>query len=190
MAGREDDDTLDEPEGEDPTEAEGEEDGHDRRRRRLERLLPGVLKRAIEKGIETGLGSFTSTSDSIRNVVSKTELPREVAGYVFSQVDDTKNAVVRVVAREVRDFLEAADLAKEIQKVLTTLSFEIRTEIRFVPNDAGGLTPDVKAKVGPRMGAPAVERPRPRPERRRRGRRPSAETPPEPEDPETEPEES
>lgn len=159
-------------------EGEGDSDAHrDGRRRRLERLLPGVIKRAIEKGIETGIGSLTQANDSIRSVVNKTELPKEVAGYVFSQVDDTKNAMVRVVAREVREFLEAADLAKELQKVLTTLSFEIRTEIRFVPNDAGGLVPDVKARVGPRV-ASGGERVRPRTERRRRGaRRPSAETP-------------
>ena len=157
-------------------DVETESDAHpEGRRRRLERLLPGVIKRAIEKGIETGIGSITSANDSIRSVVGKTELPKEVAGYVFSQVDETKNAMVRVVAREVRDFLEAADLAQELQKVLTTLSFEIRTEIRFVPNDAGGITPDVKARVGPRV---ASERTRPRPsDRRRRPRRPSAGTP-------------
>lgn len=171
----EDDETSDlldetaDAEGDDASDPQRES-----RRRRLERLLPGVIKRAIEKGIETGIGSLTQANDSIRSVVNKTELPKEVAGYVFSQVDDTKNVMVRVVAREVREFLEAADLAKELQKVLTTLSFEIRTEIRFVPNDAGGLTPDVKARVGPRMG----ERVRARTERRRRGaRRPSAEAP-------------
>ena len=153
-------------------EAEADPDAApESRRRRLERLLPGLIKRAIEKGIETGIGSITHANDSIRNVV-KTELPKEVAGYVFSQVDDTKNAVVRVVAREVREFLQAADLAQELQKVLTTLSFEIRTEIRFVPNDSGGITPNVKARVGPRI---ASERTRTR--RRRGARRPSGESP-------------
>ncbi len=168
MAGHSGRDELPEPEVESDAHPEG-------RRRRLERLLPGLIKRAIEKGIETGIGSISSANDSIRSVVGKTELPKEVAGYVFSQVDDTKNAVVRVVAREVREFLEAADLAQELQKVLTTLSFEIRTEIRFVPNDSGGITPNVKARVGPRV---ASERGRPRADRRRRGaRRPSGEGP-------------
>ncbi len=187
VAAREDDE-IDELDGEAPDdEPLGEHDGGpldehegdhpagtrtETRRRRLERLLPDVLKRAIEKGIEHGLGTITNANDSIasiRSAVGKTELPKEMAGYVFSQVDDTKNAMVRVVAREVREFLEAADLAKELQKVLTTLSFEIRTEIRFVPNDAGGITPDVKARVGPKLGKGKTEK-------RRRGlRRPSAE---------------
>jgi hypothetical protein len=135
------------------------------RRKRLERILPDLLKRAIEKGLETGIGTLTNSSDAIRGVVNKAEIPKEVASYLFSQVDDTKNAMVRVVAREVREFLEAADLAKEVQRALTSLSFEIRTEIRFKPNDAGGVTPQVKAEVGPRR---STDKPR-------RGlRRPSA----------------
>jgi hypothetical protein len=51
------------------------------------------------------------------------------------------------VAGEVRDFLEATDLASEIKAALTSLSFEIRTEVRFIPNDAGtGVKPDVRAR--------------------------------------------
>jgi hypothetical protein len=47
----------------------------------------------------------------------------------------------------VRDFLEATDLASEIKAALTSLSFEVRTEIRFIPNDAGtGVKPDVRAR--------------------------------------------
>lgn len=138
------------------------------RRRRLERILPDAIKRAIERGLETGIGTLTNSREALQGVVNKVdlknvELPKEVVHYVFSQVDDTKNAMVRGVAREVREFLQAADLAKELQRALTSLSFEIRTEIRFKPNDAGGVTPEVKADLGP------IEKPR------RRGlRRPSA----------------
>ncbi|GAB4110086.1 MAG: hypothetical protein OHK0013_45910 [Sandaracinaceae bacterium] len=136
-----------------PEDVGGDEDldGEDdipRRRRRLERILPEALKRAIEKGIETGIGTLTNANESIRGMVGqRSEVPKEVAGYVLSQIDDTKNAMVGVVAREVREFLEKADLARELQKALTSLSFEIRTEIRFIPNDAGGITPEVKAHV-------------------------------------------
>lgn len=141
-------------------------EGSPSRRKRLERILPEVLKRAIEKGLETGIGTLTNSRDALQGVVGKVELPKEVANYVLSQVDETKSAMVRVVAREVRDFLEAADLATELQRALTSLSFEIRTEIRFIPNDAGGVTPNVKARVGPTTKQRG----------RRRGlRRPSAE---------------
>jgi hypothetical protein len=55
-----------------------------------------------------------------------------------------------VVAREVREFLDATDIADEFYRALTSLSFEIKTEIRFIPNDQGGVRPDVRAKVSPR----------------------------------------
>jgi hypothetical protein len=59
-----------------------------------------------------------------------------------------------VVAREVREFLQATDLASEMRKALTSLSFQINTEIRFVPNDSGGVKPEVKSKVTPRRSRP------------------------------------
>ena len=135
---------------EDPPADDEEVDDKERRRRRLERILPKVLKRAIEKGLEGGFETLLTSSDALRGVVGdNAKLPKELVGYVFSQVDDTKNAMVRVVAHEIRDFLEATDVSKELQKALTSLSFEVRTEIRFIPNDSGGIKPEVVAKVDP-----------------------------------------
>ncbi len=162
----EEDDALDDEHEDESSEGADVGGPRESRRKRLERILPEILKRAIEKGLETGIGTLTNSREALQGVVGKVELPKELAGYVLSQVDETKNAMVRVVAREVREFLEAADLAKELQRALTSLSFEIRTEIRFIPNDAGGVTPSVKAKVGPTI--------RPAPSRRG-SRRPSSE---------------
>ncbi len=136
--------------GDDEEEAEPTTE-RERRRRRLERILPKVLQRALEKGLESGLETLRDPGEALRGVVGEknVKLPKEIVGYVFSQIDDTKNAMVRVVAHEIRDFLAATDLSKELQKALTALSFEIRTEIRFIPNDAGGVKPVVKAAVDP-----------------------------------------
>ena len=41
----------------------------------------------------------------------------------------------RVVAKEIRDFLEHTNIASEMQKMLTTVQFEINTTVRFTPND-------------------------------------------------------
>ncbi|HEY8431548.1 MAG TPA: hypothetical protein VIL20_24375 [Sandaracinaceae bacterium] len=130
----------------------GSEPEPERRRRRLERMLPEILKRAIEKGLETGIETLSNRGEALRDLLGDNvkHVPRELVGYVFSQIDETKNAIVRVVAGEVRDFLAATDLAAELQKALTSLSFEIRTEIRFIPNEAGGVRPDVKAEVEPK----------------------------------------
>lgn len=141
----------DEPEETPDDESSEEEIGEpERRRRRLERILPQVLKRAIEKGLESGFETLTNPGEKLRGVLDDGgKLPKELAGYIFAQVDETKNLMVRVAAHEIRDFLEATDLSKELQKALTALSFEIRTEIRFIPNDSGGVKPVVKAEVDP-----------------------------------------
>lgn len=153
-----DEDDLDDKEGAPATDRE-------RRRRRLERILPRVLKRAIEKGIETGFETLTNPTEALRNALSENaKLPREIVSYIFSQVDDTKNAMVRVVAHEIRDFLSATDLSKELQNALTSLSFEIRTEIRFIPNDAGGVTPVVKAEIDPKRKRKRKTEPPPEPD--------------------------
>ena len=46
------------------------------------------------------------------------------------------SAISGVSLEEIRDVLEHTQIADEIVKVLTKLSFEIKTEIRFIPNDA------------------------------------------------------
>ncbi len=143
-----------------------------RERRRFESRLPSLIRRGIEKSIEAGLNTFEKsletgreTTETMREVLSEVKiprdvatavgkalqeakLPREIAGAVFNQIDDTKNDVMRIVAKEVRDFLDATDLASEIKAALTSLSFEVRTEIRFIPNDAGvGVKPDVRSRT-------------------------------------------
>ena len=135
----------------------GSDDKKDDQRQRLEGLLGNAIRRAVEKGVEAGMGTFniadkavSKADKAVRNVVDDVKLPKEVVGYVFSQVDETKNVLVRAVAREVHDFLEATDIASEMQRALTSLSFEIKTEIRFIPNDAGGVRPRVKARVKPK----------------------------------------
>jgi hypothetical protein len=142
------------------------------KRGRFERRLPNLIRRGIEKSIEAGLYTFEKsmetgreTTDAVREVFSdvkipdvasavgkalqEAKLPREIAGAVLGQLDETKNDVVRIIAREVRDFLDATDLAGEIKAALTSLSFEVRTEVRFIPNSEGtGVRPQVRARSG------------------------------------------
>lgn len=119
----------------------------ERERRWSEGVLRDTLRRAVEKGIEAGVGTLRSADSALRGVTQDGKLPKEVIGYVFASIDETKNALVRGVAKEVRDFLEATDIAGEFYRALTSLSFEVKTEIRFIPNDAGGVRPQVKARA-------------------------------------------
>ena len=136
----------DEP-GDDKPEAErGEQERKRLFERAFERAVPEILKRVVERAIESGATRLAEGPENLRNLVQELKLPKEVLHYLYQQIDDTKNGLYRVVAKEIRDVLEQTQFADEITKVLTKLSFEIKTEIRFIPNDEamGGVKPDVK----------------------------------------------
>lgn len=117
-------------------------------RAKLEQLVPDLVRRTFT----AGLGAVFSTEEGIRKITKELQLPSmagNVAGYIADTADNTKDKVLEVVAREVRDFLSHVNLTDEITRMLTTLSFEIKTEIRFIPNSErySGVDPDVKAQV-------------------------------------------
>jgi hypothetical protein len=119
-----------------------------RARKGLDQLLPDVVKRAVY----AGLGAVFSTEEGIRRIASDFHLPKDVANYLMHQAAASKDEVLRIVAKELRTFLETVNISQELQKLLTSVSFEIKTEIRFIPNDeaVGGVKPEVKKDVAVR----------------------------------------
>jgi hypothetical protein len=133
-----------------------ERESGDPRKRRLEGVIPELLKRAVELGVEKA----TEAPDSLKHFVNELKLPKEIAGYLLSQIDETKNGLFRVVAKEMRDFLEHTNFAGEMQKLLTTVQFEINTTIRFSPNNA---PPNGTPREGERAETEAKKEPPPIP---------------------------
>jgi hypothetical protein len=117
-------------------EEEPKSEGEGDRKRVFERVLPEILKRVIERAVETGASRLAEGPENLRQFVGDLKLPKEVLHYLYTQMDDTKSGLYRVVAKEIRDVFERVQLADEITKVLTKFSFEIKTEIRFIPNSA------------------------------------------------------
>jgi hypothetical protein len=137
------------------------------RRRRLDTVIPELIKRAVEIGVEKA----SEAPDNLKEFVGGMKLPREAANYLLSQVEETKNGLFRVVAKEIREFLESANLGAEMQKVLTTLQFEINTTIRFKPNDGVGADGDGQKLPKPEVKSDVqVKRPDERSRERRRSR--------------------
>jgi len=122
-----------------------ENDEPEREENRFERAVREVVRKVIEAGYER----LSEGPESVRHLVSELKLPKETLSAVFGTLDETKNGLYRVVAREVRDFLEHSNVAEDLIRGLTALSFEIKTEVRFIPNEArpGRPSPDVRSKV-------------------------------------------
>ncbi len=117
-------------------------------RQRLEHLVPELVK----KTFAAGMGAVFSTEEGIRRLAREVSLPDavgSVTGYIADSADGAKDKVFEVIARETREFLSNLNVGQELAKMLTALSFEIKTEIRFIPNSDRfvGAEPDVKASV-------------------------------------------
>lgn len=110
--------------------------------KKLEGFVPDVVRRAVV----TGVRSFLQTEEGLRSVLGAM-VPKEAVTYIAQQLDSSKNDVLRIVSRELREFLQHIDLGGEVQKILTSISFEITTQIRFVPNEKAVVKPNVKAGV-------------------------------------------
>jgi hypothetical protein len=138
-----------------------ERDDGEPERRRLEGVLPELVKRLVDAGYE----KLSEGPENVRHFMSELRMPKDALSLLLAQVDETKNGIYRAVAKEVRDFLDHTNFSEELAGVLTKLSFEIKTEVRFVPNDRGTrAVPDIKSKVSVKRDresqppAPASER--------------------------------
>ena len=134
-----------------PKESDEPQPQPERDESRVERALREIVRKVIEAGYER----LSEGPENVRHLMSELKLPKETLGALFGTLDDTKNGLYRVVAREVRDFLEHSNLAEDIVRGITALSFEIKTEVRFIPNDArpNRPTPDVRSKVTVKRGS-------------------------------------
>lgn len=105
-------------------------------------MIPGILKKAATSGV----GNLLS-EDGLRAMLSENKkLPKEAVNLVVSQADSMRREILRIISREIRVFLENMDFGGEIAKILTSVSFEIKTEIRFIPNDQA-VKPQIKNKI-------------------------------------------
>ena len=139
--------------------SDNERDGD--RKRLFERAIPEILKRVVERAVESGANKLAEGPENLRHFLQEAKLPKEVLHYLYTQIDDTKNGLYRVVAKEIRDVLEHTKFADEITAALTKLSFEIKTEIRFIPNETAKSAGGKKGEDGSDEGEGGGRLPKP-----------------------------
>ena len=154
---------------EDLDEAEPEDPPESWRGRLLENLIPSLVKRALKEGgealgdeklretvvaevlrkaISKGAEVYDTTEDSLRRTLADLSLPKEAVEKIVDRFDTYRGELFRAIREEVHEWLDRVDIGQEVQKILTSLSFEISTEMRFIPNEKGVQPrPEVKAGV-------------------------------------------
>ena len=125
-----------------PPEPESAESEPEERKRRLEGFIPDIVRRTFY----AGLGAVFTTEEGIRKLANDFHLPKDITNYLIQQAAASKDELFRVVGKELRGFLEGVNISGELQKLLTSLSFEVKTEVRFIPNDqaVAGVKPEFK----------------------------------------------
>ena len=122
--------------------------------KKLEGFVPDIVKRTLV----ASLGSLFLSDDGLKQTLTDLRLPKEIVNFILQQADNTKREFMKLVARETREFLESTNFYDEMRKILTSLSFEIRTEVRLIPNDQAFVKPSIKNRVRvKRNGKDAVD---------------------------------
>jgi hypothetical protein len=112
-------------------------------RSRLQEYIPEIVKRTLL----AGLGAAFTTEEAVRRFAQESQLPKEVAGYFVTQAQATKKEIYRIVAGELRDWLERLDLQQLLLKLLTSVTFEINTQVRLIPSGANLVMPVIKPRI-------------------------------------------
>ncbi len=107
-------------------------------------FIPDLVRRAVERSVQ----ALLNTDEGAKNFVGAL-MPRELVHTVMQQIDGAKTDAVNMVGREMQAFLQSLNVGDELKKILTSVSFEIATTVRFVPNEDGTLSSDVKTSARP-----------------------------------------
>ena len=126
-----------------PFEPEFEERTDPRFRDRIGDRLDAMLPETVKKLALAGMGAIFMTEEGIRNAVSDLKLPREAVSSLLAQTEKARADFFRMVAIELRGFLEEANLAGELRKVLVGLSLDVQASISFRSTEDGGVRAEV-----------------------------------------------
>ncbi|MGI5863456.1 MAG: hypothetical protein ACOX6T_15575, partial [Myxococcales bacterium] len=110
------------------------------------RRLGGVTD-MFRKAMVAGLGAVFMTEEGIRTMVKDLKLPKDVVGYVVGQAERSKDELFRVIGEELRGLFQSAALRRELVKLLSNMTIEVKAEIRVRPD---GEAPEVKVDAAAR----------------------------------------
>jgi len=110
-------------------------------------------KRRIETGVESLIGD-----GRMKSLLAEMKLPREIVNHILGQVDETKHAAIKAIARETREFLERTNIADELAGLLTQVT--LRIDLKFVRNED---PPPTRRRKAARTGGRGGDDPPPDP---------------------------
>lgn len=110
-----------------------------------EGVVAEILKRALKTGRKT-VDTVRSGPGTVRNIASDI-LNNERVEAVGSTLNTVRDELVRVFGKEFSVYLDKLNLVDVLVGVLTSISLEVKTELRFIPNDKRLVKPNIKNTV-------------------------------------------
>lgn len=117
----------------------------------------------VEEGHEDAEGRpRTGLRRRLQRLLDRRELAedtREVLGGMLEMSDRAKTEAVKLVAREVRNYLDELRITEDIHELVTSHSLEVNLSLHLKPLSEGARQPSDPNKRARREDKPARERP-------------------------------
>ena len=113
-----------------------------------EKITDTLMTDLVQKAVERGVDLLDST-EGIKKLLQA--LPSSAGEKILDKMDEYKTDGVNMFRDELRNFLQRVDLQQELYQLLSQMSIEINTEIRFTKVDGqkgGKIKPKVSSRAG------------------------------------------
>ena len=108
--------------------------------------LGGFVPEAVKRALLTGVGALFMTEEGIRNFVGEVKLPKDAVNFLLSQAEKTRGEVTRVITQEFRRFLESETLRRELLKIMSSMTLEVKASIKLKPSGEPEVTGKVRVR--------------------------------------------
>lgn len=110
--------------------------------KKSDRSLPEFFKRAFLSGAD----ALLTSEDGIRSFFGEMKLPKDAIQYLSNQMAKSKEDLSKILSKELREFLQSTDLVAVFKRVLSSISLEINTKVRFI-DESDSLRPKTETNV-------------------------------------------
>jgi|YNPNPStandDraft_1061719.scaffolds.fasta_scaffold171508_1 gas vesicle protein len=101
--------------------------------------------------INSVISSLPLSEDRLRKYLLDKNVPAEFINFIVQQINTSRKNITETIKEEVKKYISAIDISSEIQRILSKMVIEIKTEIRLVPSDKNHYKSSVKSTVNLRF---------------------------------------
>ncbi len=100
-----------------------------------------------KKIINSVISSLPLSEEKIRRYLADRNIPSEFVNFIIQQINASRKNLTDSIKEEIRKYISAINITDEIQRILSRMVIEIKTEIRLVPADRSRYKSNVKSTV-------------------------------------------